>query len=57
MKLDRDPFLVNMIMVELDGKKVLVWPSQTESTKGKDASIGEELPSRMIKLKGLKDGQ
>jgi hypothetical protein len=57
MKLDRDPFLVNMIMVELDGKKVLVWPSQAESTKGKDAIIGEELPSRMIKLKCLKDGQ
>jgi hypothetical protein len=36
MKLDTDPFPVNMNMVELDGKKVLVWPSQAESTKGKD---------------------
>jgi hypothetical protein len=37
MKLDKDPFLVNMNMVELDGKKVLVHPSKDESTKGKDA--------------------
>jgi hypothetical protein len=27
MKLDKDPFLANMNMVELEGKKVLVWPS------------------------------
>jgi hypothetical protein len=56
MKLDKDPFLVNMNMVELDGKKVLVRPSQTKSTKGKEVIIGEERPSRMIKPKGLKDG-
>jgi hypothetical protein len=30
MKLDKDPFLVNMNMVELDGKKVFVWSSQAE---------------------------
>jgi hypothetical protein len=42
MKLDKDPFLVNMNMVELDGKKVLVRPSQDESTKGKEVIIGEE---------------
>jgi hypothetical protein len=28
IKLDKDPFPVNMNMVELEGKKVLVWPSQ-----------------------------
>jgi hypothetical protein len=57
MQLDKDHFLVNMNMVELVGKKVLVQPSQVESTKGKDVVIGEEWLSRMIKPKGLKDGQ
>jgi hypothetical protein len=57
MKLNKDPFLANMNMVELDGKKVLVQPSQVESPKGKDLIIGEEHPPRMIKLKSSKDGQ
>jgi hypothetical protein len=39
MKLDKDPFAVNMNMVKLDEKKVLVWPSQAESTKGKEVII------------------
>jgi hypothetical protein len=42
MKLDKDPFSTNMNMVELEGKKVIVWPSQAESTKGKEVIIGEE---------------
>jgi hypothetical protein len=54
MKLDKDPFSVNMNMVEVDGKKVLVWPSQAESTKSKEVVIGEERPPRMIKPKKLK---
>jgi hypothetical protein len=57
MKLDKYMFLANINMVELDGKKVLVRPSQTESTKGKEVIIGEERPLRMIKLKSPKDGQ
>jgi hypothetical protein len=57
MKLDKDPFLVNMNMVEFDGKKVLVRPSQVESTKGKEVVIGEERPPRIIKQKSPKDGQ
>jgi hypothetical protein len=57
MKLDKDPFLANMNMVELKGKKVLVRPSQAESTKGKDVIIGEERPPRMIKPKSPKRGQ
>jgi hypothetical protein len=57
MKLNKDPFSMNMNMVELEGKKVLVWPSQAETTKGKEVIIGEERPSRMIKPKSLKDGQ
>jgi hypothetical protein len=56
MKLDKDPFPANMNMVKLDGKKVLVQPSQIESTKGKEVVIGEERSLRMIKPKSLKDG-
>jgi hypothetical protein len=51
MKLHKDPFPVNMNMIELDGKKVLVRPSQTESTMGKEVVIGEEWPPRMIEPK------
>jgi hypothetical protein len=57
VKLDKDPFPVNMNMVELEGKKVLVQPSQAEMTRGKEVVIGEEGPPRMIKPKSLKDGQ
>jgi hypothetical protein len=49
MKLDKDPFPTIMKTVELDGKKVLVRPSQAESTKGKDAFIGEERQPMMIR--------
>jgi hypothetical protein len=34
MKLNKDSFLVNMKMDDLDGKNVLVQPSQAKSTKG-----------------------
>jgi hypothetical protein len=57
MKLDKDPFSANMNMVELEGKNVLVRPSQAETTKGKAVVIREEGPPRMIKPKSLKDGQ
>jgi hypothetical protein len=57
MKFDTDPFSVNMNIVELKGKKVLIRPSQAETTKGKEVVIGEERPLRMIKPKSLKDGQ
>jgi hypothetical protein len=57
MKLDKDPFLANMNMVEFDGKKILVQPSQAESSKGKEVVIGEERLPRMIKPKSPKDDQ
>jgi hypothetical protein len=57
IKLDKDLFLTNMNMVELDGKNVLVRPSHAESTKGKKVIIEEEQPPRMIKPKSLKDDQ
>jgi hypothetical protein len=57
MKLDKDPFLANMNMVEPDGKKVLVQPSKAEPTKGKVIVIGQERPLRMIKPKSPECGQ
>jgi hypothetical protein len=57
MKLDEDPLQVNMNMVKLEGKKVLVQPSQAESTKGKEVFIGEERQPRMIMPKNPKIGQ
>jgi hypothetical protein len=57
MKLDKDSFSANMNLVELEGKKVMVRLSHTESTKGKEVVIGEERQPRMIKPKSPKDGQ
>jgi hypothetical protein len=54
MKLDKDSFLMNMNMVELDGKKILVQPSQAESTKGRQIIIGEEWPWRMATGKRMR---
>jgi hypothetical protein len=42
MKLGKDPFPVNMNIIELNGKKVLVQTSQAKSTKSKEVIIGEE---------------
>jgi hypothetical protein len=42
MKLNKGSFPANMNMVELNGKKVLVQPSQAKLTKGKNVVIGEE---------------
>jgi hypothetical protein len=57
MKHDKGPFPTNMNMVELDRKKVLVRPSQTELTKSNEDVIGEEWPPMIIKAKSLKDSQ
>jgi hypothetical protein len=57
MKLDKDTFPTNMNMIKLNGKKVLVWPSQADSAKGKEVIIGEEWLPKIIKSKSLNDGQ
>jgi hypothetical protein len=57
MKLDNDLFSMNMNMIELEGKKVLVQPSQAETTKGKKVVIEEERLPRMVKPQSSKDGQ
>jgi hypothetical protein len=54
MKLDEHPLQVNMNTVELEGKKVLVRPSQAESTNGKKVVIGEERQPMMIRPKNPK---
>jgi len=48
MKLDSDPFPVNMI--EFEGKKMLIRSDQTESAKEKN-TVDEDAPPRMIKPK------
>ena len=40
MELMKNPFPVNTM--DLQQPKVLVWPHQAESTKGKNVLIGEE---------------
>jgi hypothetical protein len=57
MKLDKDLFLSNMNVVKLEGKKVMVQPSQAESIKGKDVNIGEERKLRMVKPKSPEAGR
>jgi hypothetical protein len=51
MKLDKDLFPANMNTIKLIEKKVLVQPSQAESTKGKEVIIGDERQLRMIRPK------
>jgi hypothetical protein len=51
MKLDKDLFLTNMNMIEINGKKVLVQLSQAESTKDKEVVIGEGRQLRMNRPK------
>ena len=38
-------------MLKLKNPKVLVWPSQAESTKGKNVVIGEERPEKKLTQK------
>jgi hypothetical protein len=57
MKLGEDPLQVNTNTVELEGEKVLVRPSQAESTEGKKIIIGEERQTRMIRPKNPKIGR
>jgi hypothetical protein len=55
MKLDMDPFPVNMVELEL--KKILVCTDQAETTKGKNAIVSDDLRNQMIKLHNPKVGE
>jgi hypothetical protein len=57
MKLNKDPFSVNMNTIELDGKKVLIQPSQVELTKCEEVVIGEVRQPRMIRPKNPEIGR
>ena len=48
MQIDQNPFPVHML--ELNNPKVLVRPSQAESTKGKNIVIGDERPEKKLTL-------
>lgn len=54
MKLDSDPFPVNMINFE--EKRVLVRTSQAKSTKGKKVNVSDDLRHRMLKPKSPEVG-
>ena len=49
MQIDQTPFPVHIL--ELSNPKVLVQPSQVESTKGKNVVIGDERPEKKLTLK------
>jgi hypothetical protein len=57
VKLNKDSFLVNMNTIELNGKMVLLRPSQAESTKGKEVVIGDERQPRTIRPKNPEIGR
>ena len=48
MQIDQNSFPVHML--ELNNSKVLVRPSQAESTKGKNVVIGDERPEKKLTL-------
>jgi hypothetical protein len=54
MKLDMNPFPVSM--VELEHKKILVPRDQSETTKGKNVVVSDDLHNRMIRPHNLEIG-
>ena len=66
MKVDQNPFPTHTHVLELSNPKVLIRPSQAESTKGKNVVIGEarsrpskpskEIPEKKKDAKSTKTG-
>jgi len=54
MKLDSDPFPINMI--DFENKKVLIRSDQAESLKGKNVIVDNRAAPRMIKPKNPEEG-
>ena len=48
MQVDQNPFPMHAHVLELKNPKVLIRPSQAESTKEKNVIIGEERPERKV---------
>jgi hypothetical protein len=57
MRLDADPFLVNMNMINFKEKQVLVRTSQADTTKGKRVIVSDEPKLRMITLENPEPGK
>jgi hypothetical protein len=57
MRLDADPFSVNMNMINFEEKKILVQTSQADTTKSKRVIVLDELKLRMITPRNPKPGK
>jgi hypothetical protein len=57
MRLDADPFSVNMNMINFEEKKILVQTSQADTTKSKRVIMLDELKLRMITPRNPKPGK
>jgi hypothetical protein len=51
MKLDTDPFPMNVNMINFEEKRVLVLTSQADMTKGRNVIVSDEPRVRMVKPK------
>jgi hypothetical protein len=56
MKLDIDPFSVNVNMINFKEKRILVGTSQADTTREKNVIVFDEPRSKMIKPKSPKPG-
>jgi hypothetical protein len=56
MKLDTDPFPMNVNMINFEEKRILVRTSQAESTWGKNAMVSGEPRAKMVKPRSPEQG-
>jgi hypothetical protein len=53
MKLDTDPFLVNVNLINFEEKMVLVRTRQADTTRGKNVIVSDDPRARMVKPQSL----
>jgi hypothetical protein len=56
MKLDTDPFLVNVNLINFEEKMVLVRTRQADTTRGKNVIVSDDPRARMVKPRSLEFG-
>jgi hypothetical protein len=56
MRLDMDPFLANVNMINFEENKVLVRTSQADTTKGKKMIVSDEPRLRMLRPRSPEPG-
>jgi hypothetical protein len=56
MKLDTDPFPMNVNMINFEEKRVLVWKRQEETTRGKNVIVSDEPRARVLKPRSPEAG-